>query len=249
MFAQTIDPTREERTQVVLAALERRRKDPVSVLELGSGPGSLSRRILRDNPGARLVAVDTDPVLLRISELALHRYQGRSTWILADLRTDGWAAGLPLRKFDTVVTTMVLHWFYEREIRAIYRAVANLLRPGGRFINADFIPTVSPTKKAFQVAKPSVDRRARTRATPPPLREFKQRWARWWQTVEDDPELKEALQARRVRLPGAFPPTRTAGPARPVNLERHLRALRGAGFQTARVGWQDQGFRVLVATK
>ena len=64
-------PDREDRFTALIDAVEEAtgRRDPL-VLDLGCGPGSLSVRLLDRMPAARVVAIDTDPVLLALGRSA-----------------------------------------------------------------------------------------------------------------------------------------------------------------------------------
>jgi len=109
MFFETVDPTRRQRMDGILQVLTTRLRGPIRVVELGSGPGTLTARVLESFPKSRVVAVDTDPVLLRVGARALHRFRQRTTWVLADLRKSGWTGGLPLHRFDAAVSSLALH--------------------------------------------------------------------------------------------------------------------------------------------
>jgi SAM-dependent methyltransferase len=89
-------PDREERFTVLIDAVEAGvgRDDPL-VLDLGCGPGSLAVRLLHRMPAARVVAVDTDPLLLELGRAA---FAGRSglRFVDRDLRKPGWAPALGL---------------------------------------------------------------------------------------------------------------------------------------------------------
>jgi SAM-dependent methyltransferase len=137
MFLTTVDPTRLRRMEAILGALGGRLQAPFRVFDLGTGPGPLADRLLQRFKGSRLVGVDSDPVLLRVSELAMSRYGKRVTWVLADLRSDEWAS----ESFDAAVSSLTLHWLEEAEIRRLYRALGRLLRPGGIVVNGDFVPS------------------------------------------------------------------------------------------------------------
>lgn len=54
-------------------------------LDLACGPGSVSQRLLARFPGAWVVAVDMDPVMLALGQGALDTLGGRLRWIEADL--------------------------------------------------------------------------------------------------------------------------------------------------------------------
>ena len=89
-------PDREERFTVLIDAVEAGvgRDDPL-VLDLGCGPGSLAARLLDRLPAARVVAIDTDPLLLALGGAA---YAGRAglRFVDQDLRKPGWAPALGL---------------------------------------------------------------------------------------------------------------------------------------------------------
>src|SRR5207302_7111844 len=62
---------REERFTVMFDALEAAvGSGPVTVLDLGCGPGSLAVRLLARFPQARVIGVDIDPVLLMLATSA-----------------------------------------------------------------------------------------------------------------------------------------------------------------------------------
>src|SRR5271165_6865287 len=78
-------PFREERFDAMFDALEALLPPDFIALDLGSGPGSLSQRLLDRFPRARSVAVDQDPVLLAIGQGSLGDVGGRLRWVDADL--------------------------------------------------------------------------------------------------------------------------------------------------------------------
>jgi SAM-dependent methyltransferase len=221
MFSETVDPTRATRMSAILRALKSRFRGPIKVLDLGSGPGTRTERVLRSFPESRVAAVDTDPVLLRVGEVTLRGYKKRIRWVLADLRKKGWASELPLRRFDAAVSSLALHWLEEAEIRALYRDLRTLLRPDGLLINGDFLPSgwsksSGRTTKGHRRAKRArIDQRA-----------FRKEWENWWDVLASEPSMRGVLRQRKVRMSGGIPPRRTSGPKTPLSLESHDQALR-----------------------
>src|SRR5947209_9044582 len=99
---------REERFAVigdVVARATEGTAEPV-VLDLGCGPGSLSGRLAERLPGARIVGVDNDPLLLT---LARSHYGERVRFVDADLSTSDWIGAVPDR-LAAAVSTTALHW-------------------------------------------------------------------------------------------------------------------------------------------
>ena len=248
MFFETVDPTRAKRTGAMLEALGSHFGGRFRVLELGSGPGSLTLRMLRRFPRCTVVAVDTDPVLLQVGKVALYRFGRRVSWTLTDIRARQWFSTLPVGRFDVVVSSLTLHWLEADEIRHLYRNLGRLLRAGGLLVNGDFLPAVGPPRRIGGRTAASEGHRT-TERREPDLQSFKVNWANWWRTVEREPSMQTSLRERQVRLPGAIPPRRATGPKIPVSLEHHEKMLRDAGFVETRVVWQEDGFRVLVGAR
>src|ERR1700761_3729399 len=133
-------PDREERFTALIdaVALGTGTDDPV-IIDLGCGPGSLSVRLLDRLPRATVVAVDTDPVTLALGRAAYGDRPGLR-FVDQDLRADDWAAALGLpRPADAAVSTIALHWLTEPGLRAVYRELATLLRPGGLLLDGDHL--------------------------------------------------------------------------------------------------------------
>jgi SAM-dependent methyltransferase len=245
MFSSSIDLTRPRRTEAALKVVGARARGPFRVLELGSGPGAFAKRLLRRFPQCRVVAVDMDPVLLRVAERALRRYRGRTRWVLADVRESRWPSKLPVHRFDVVVSSLTLHWLEESEIKALYRQLRRLLGSGGILVEADYLPSERPHERHHGAAPTGGGHRRSTREGTD-LRAFKRAWSGWWAAVAKEPTLRDALQERQLRMPGPIPPKRTTGPKVAASIEAHERALLGAGFRPVGVVWEDGAFRVLV---
>ena len=99
---------REERFHViadVVTAVAGER--PASSTSAGPGAGSLSLRLLDRLPGASVVAVDADPVLLTLGQRAAAGRPGLA-WVDTDLRGEDWPAALPPGRYDAAVSTTAL---------------------------------------------------------------------------------------------------------------------------------------------
>jgi SAM-dependent methyltransferase len=231
-------PSRERRFHLMLDVLEASVGRSPRVLDLGSGPGSLSLRILRRLPRARSVAVDYDPVVLRIGQGALGSYHGRLTWVDAKLGAPGWTQSLPRGRYDAAVSTTALHWLPPPNLRRVYRDVAGLLRPGGIFMNGDHLAWGSEDPALVRLAK--AVRRVHRHGQKPHVGWGE--WDRWWQDAAQVPALAKSF-AEHERRRAQHPKERS------MPLAAHLRALRRSGFRTVAVVWQIIDNRVLYAQR
>ncbi len=235
---ESFNPEREHRFGTMLDLLEAGLGRRFTLLDLGSGPGSLSARVLGRFPAARAVAVDYDPVVRQIGEGALGTVGGRLTWVDAKLGRPGWAQALPRRKFDAAVSTTALHWLTPAELSRLYVDLGRILRPGGMLLNGDYLPSgrrephlARLERKIVKIRFPRKNAGVEWSA-----------WTRWWTDARRVPALRAAFQEHDRR--SASHPKRAD-----LTLDYHVRRLRAAGFRTVAVVWQDLANRVLYARR
>jgi SAM-dependent methyltransferase len=235
---ESFNPDRERRFAAMFDVLEATVRDRPRVLDLGSGPGSLSARLLRRFPRATVVAVDYDPVVLRIGRGALGTHGGRLTWVDAKLGAPGWTRELPEGRFDAALSTTALHWLGAPELRRLYADLGRRIRRGGIFLNGDRLPWNDRARTFGRIA----ERVRRQRRGGRNARAGWEEWQRWWRLAERDPVLGP-LFTERERRHSQHPRTGD------LDLDVHLRALRRAGFREVAVVWADLDDRVLCAVR
>lgn len=235
---ESFNPDREREFTAMLDALGAAVRRKFTALDLGCGPGSLSARLLRRFPAARVIAIDYDPVTLRIGEGALGNFDGRLTWVDAKLGVRGWTDRLPRRRIDAAISTTALHWLPEAGLRSLYRDLGRLLPHGGVFLNGDYLPWGRESRGLSRLARKVWDRRFPSRAQGGEWKE----WSRWWENAAKIPALRPLLLERKRRA--AAHPKHAEAP-----LAVHLDALKRAGFQEVDVVWQVFGNRVLFARR
>ena len=237
---ETGQAEREERftalVDVVQAATGR--ADPL-VLDVGCGPGSLGVRLLDRLPGAAVVGIDADPVTLALGRAA---YGDKITFVDADLRVPDWPSLLPVdRPVDAAVSTTALHWLTEDVLRAFYRALATVLRPGAVFLNGDHLredPKVAP--ELARLGRTLNDLEDRRRFPDG----YDETWTGWWDAVAADPVLGPLASVRSALNVGADHGASGAG-----LLSAHVEALRAAGFAEVGTLWQHGASRLLCAIR
>ena len=226
-------PDREQRFEVVVDVVAEAvgRPDPL-VVDLGIGPGSLARRLVEQIPGARVVGVDADPLLLRLGSLA--HPDERIRTVLADLRDPGWYDALALdRAPDAYVSSTALHWMNRAPLRELIATCGKTVAPGGAFVDADHLyEGQERTDRLDELGKALTRRRIERTGVL-----AGETWQQWWAAVEDAPELAELVAERA----GGFDHTITDRPT----VRDYLAYLREGGFQTAGVVWQYGDDRVV----
>ncbi len=228
-------PDREARFTVIIDIVEAICGPAPRVVDLGSGPGSLSRRILDRLPEARVTAIDMDPVLLAIGRNALGDHGGRLEWLDADLRSR-WSAG-GQGGVDAAVSTTALHWLQPNALAALYRHLGTVLAPGGVFVNGDRME-FPPDLPRLAAAATAIRERER-----PPSAGTGESWEEWWAAVEQDPGLAEAVAERKKRHHDHPHEENQA------DLAAHVESLHQAGFAEVETMWQHLADRVLAAIR
>jgi SAM-dependent methyltransferase len=228
-------PDREERFAVIADVVAAVGGERPRVLDLGCGPGSLALRVLDRLPGASVVALDADPVLLTLGREAASGRAGLS-WVDADLRGASWVDALPAPgPYDAAVSTTALHWLPADRLLAFYGQVGGLLRPGGVFVDGDHF--------GYSATEPGLAALAKVlRAgweSPPEAED----WAGWWEALSHEPSLEGAFaeRARRRHEHGASDESDL--------LSAHVEGLRTAGFSEVGTVWAKGTDRVLVGIR
>jgi SAM-dependent methyltransferase len=231
-------PDREGRFTALIDAAEVGvgRPDPL-VLDLGCGPGSLAVRLLRRIPAARVVAIDSDPLLLALGQAC---YGGRAglRFVDQDLRVPGWSDAIGLdRPADAAVSTTALHWLRPDELTAVYAELATVLRPGGLLLDGDHLRENEAEAPTLARLGEALTQRLDTRQ-PAPVED----WKGWWEAVRQDPALAGPAAQREARRL-----TEDHHGSESLLFSGHVGALRAAGFAEVGTLWQYGENRIMCA--
>jgi SAM-dependent methyltransferase len=228
---------REERFAVIADVVEAACGAEPLIVDLGVGPGSLAIRLLDRLPGARVVGIDADPLLLGLARSA-HGERAGLRLVDHDLRMPGWLDALHLdRAPDAFVSTTALHWLTRGELAELYTACARVLLPGGVLVNGDHLHDGAARPGLDSLTRVVGERRAARVGTA-----GDEDWQAWWEAVRQAPELADLAAMRGSH--GVHHDVDVA-----ATFEDHVAALRHAGFAEAGTVWQHGDDRVLVAVR
>ena len=132
----------EERLAVITRLVQDTQDKTDLVIGLGCGVGSLTERVLETFKTAKVIAIDFDPTLLLLAESRLAKFGRRVRIVQEDLRQQSWTDCIE-GKADAVVSATTLHWFSAEQLAVLYRQLADILKPGGMFLNADHVASES----------------------------------------------------------------------------------------------------------
>jgi SAM-dependent methyltransferase len=226
---------REERFRVMLDMVEAFVGPEPRALDPATAPGALTSSLLARLPHAVSTGLDLDPALLTIAE-GTFAGDRRVTLVTADLTDPDWPTRLPYDSYDAVLTATALHWLHSDPLAALYGQVAELLRDGGVFMNADHM--IDETTPRINAAVASHDQARREQAKSNGAID----WSEWWQLAAQDPVLA-APTARRFEIYGEHAASDIQ------SAEWHARVLREKGFAEARTVWRSASDALVLALK
>jgi tRNA (cmo5U34)-methyltransferase len=120
-------PAYRELQEQLATATEGEARD---ILELGIGTGETAKRVLARHPDAQLVAIDSSPEMLERAHEAVPQ---------ADVRLGQLQDPLPEGPFDLVVSALAVHHLDGPGKQDLFKRIAAVLAPGGRFVLADVV--------------------------------------------------------------------------------------------------------------
>ena len=121
------------------------------VLDLGSGHGAYLELFLRSFPDAKGTWVDSSAAMEELARERLAEFGDRVTFVLGDLqRLDE----LELRPAQVIVASRVLHHFSPESLAQVYRAVHDLVDPGGFFFNLDHVGAPGDWEQRYRRIRP-----------------------------------------------------------------------------------------------
>ena len=109
------------------------------ILDLGSGTGVTAHHVLAAHPGASLVGIDSSEDMLAHAR----RLVPEATFLVGHLEDP-----LPAGRFDLVDSAFAIHHLDAGRKATLFRRVASVLAPDGRFVFADVVvPTHAVAKQ------------------------------------------------------------------------------------------------------
>jgi tRNA (cmo5U34)-methyltransferase len=115
------------------------RKTPFKALDLGTGPGVLSRLLLDTFPNVHVTAFDISPVMLETCKKKLWAYPKRATLIQGDFMKEDWGDG-----FDVVLAGLILQHTNDAGKRAFFQRAIKKMKPGGILLSRDIVRGTTP---------------------------------------------------------------------------------------------------------
>ena len=131
------DPVRRPRLREMLATAPFAPDAHPKVLDVGAGYGAVTEELLGLFPQAEVTLQDYSEPMLAAARQRLAPHAGQLKVVVCDLTNPAWPAAVG-GPFDLATSAICLHNLGDNaKIFACYRAIRDLLKPGGWFLDYD----------------------------------------------------------------------------------------------------------------
>ncbi len=203
-------PRYEEMLEVIVRCTPPQAK---KILELGSGTGALSLKLLRSCPEAKLIALDYSPRMIQLASVKLESSGCSARASLKEMDFGDWANNQGSESvgtgFDACVSSLAIHHLTNEMKLKLFQRIRQGLKPGGVFWNADLI--VPESVELAEIYK-----------------SVREEWA-----IEQETTLAEVRAQMGINVARGH-----SSQDQLATLEEHLQILSQAGFKSIAVPWK-----------
>lgn len=140
-------PNRVKMASIICEILPFDRTDNLHFLDLGTGTGYLSHKILETFPNAKIVAVDAAALMIEKAKIRLNNHREQVTFHVSTFQDLPKKTGA-LSHIDAAVSSLALHHLYREEKLTLIKYVQSILNPHGWFVNGDVFKSADAVLEA-----------------------------------------------------------------------------------------------------
>ena len=134
--ADLVLPKRQEMLSLIAQLIPFQRDKPLRILDLGTGTGVPTQRVLQDFPRASVVCVDKSAEMLEIGCAKLAEYGDRIRFVQADMEDPTWNKGLP-ETFEAIVSALAFNLLTDGAKQRLFAQCYEMLEPRGCLVFSD----------------------------------------------------------------------------------------------------------------
>ena len=134
--------------EALVSAIPFDASEPIRVIDLGCGTGTISQRVLAVFPNAHVTCLDLAENMVEMAKVKLAGHP-HARYLVGDFNAFAFDA-----QYDVAVSSLALHHLVtDADKRAFYRQIYDALAPGGVFYNADVVLGSSDALQAMYMRK------------------------------------------------------------------------------------------------
>ena len=138
-FMSRIVPDYDFQTRLLIELISFDVDTPIRVLDLGSGPGTLSEPVLATHPHSEVIAFDMTEEMLEKARTRCHRFRSRFSAIAGDYAVDDFGSG-----FDLILAGLTLHHLDDERRQTAFKRIYFALNDGGAFLAREVVVDDDP---------------------------------------------------------------------------------------------------------
>ena len=144
-------PNRDEIEATMLQLIPAAEQERFWCVDVGTGDGWLSQRVLQRFPSAQVIALDGSPAMIDRARERLAPFGARADVRQFRLEEDRWISNLPggVRCF---LSSIVLHHLSNTQRWTLFRNLYRRLEPGGALLVADIVAPASAAEQEYDAA-------------------------------------------------------------------------------------------------
>jgi tRNA (cmo5U34)-methyltransferase len=129
-----IIPYYDEMIEALINSIPFNEKDEIKVLDLGTGTGTIAKKVKEKFPNSQVTALDLVEDMIEIAKIKLEDYNNIE-YIVGDFSNFDFK-----NKYDVILSSLAIHHIKENKGKIeLYEKIFNSLKENGVFYNADVI--------------------------------------------------------------------------------------------------------------
>ena len=138
-FMSRIVPDYDFQTRLLIELIPFDVDTSIRVLDLGSGPGTLSEPILAAHPRSEVIAFDLTEEMLDAARMRCHRFRSRFTAIAGVYAVDDFGSG-----YDLILAGLTLHHLDHEQRQTAFKRIYFALNDGEAFLAREVVADDDP---------------------------------------------------------------------------------------------------------
>lgn len=138
-FMKRIVPAYDFQTRLLIELIPFDIDTPIRVLDLGSGPGTLSELVLAVYPRSEVVAFDLTDKMLDAARTRCQRFGHRFSAVMGDYAIDDFGSA-----YDLVLAGLTLHHLNDDQRQMALKQICLALNDGGAFLAREVVADDDP---------------------------------------------------------------------------------------------------------
>ena len=132
------NPTRPEQLDILTTIISDSYEKGKYIIDLGFGSGQVEEIIFRRRPEAKVIGIDSSPVMIDLAHKRLNNLKNNYEAIQHEL-TELKSLKLPPKDFQFAIAVQALHHLSHEQKKEVFSWVYNILEKGGTFFILDRI--------------------------------------------------------------------------------------------------------------